>query len=298
MIIAIGLDVDPTFPTFVAAALARGVPLQVLNLRAAIEGEWRIPLPPGEPAQFWFAGQTVELGPKDGYFCRIIDMSSQQKDIARTRRWIALTRALGKWLDQVPGRVANRSLVGSHNSSKPLHEAILLEMGFRVPPSISSCDLDQLLEFVEQGPTISKALSGVRADTVMATRDLLAGFDIAGGPVHLQRRVPGADARIHVVGDRLVAQRVPASDGIDYRREGRLDELEEFDPPAALREALVQGSAALGLPFTGWDFRIDPDDQYWCLEVNPMPGYGPYDAHCGGAISGLLVDYLAEGASS
>jgi hypothetical protein len=294
MIVAIGLDVDPTFPTFVAAALSRGVAVGVLNLRAAIEGEWRIPLPPGEPAQFWYAGYTVELGPKDGYFCRIIDMSSQQRDVAGTRRWIALTRALGKWLDQVPGRVANRSRVGSHNSSKPLHEAILSGMGFRVPPSISSCDLDQLIDFIDQGPTISKALSGVRADTVIATRDLLAAFDPAGGPVHLQRRVHGADARIHVVGDKLVAQRVPPSEGIDYRREGRLDELEQFDPPADLRDALVSGSAELGLPFAGWDFRIDPEGQYWCLEVNPMPGYGPYDAQCQGAISALLVEYLAE----
>ena len=112
MIVAIGLDVDPTFPTFVAAALSRDVPVGVLNLRAAIEGEWRIPLPPGEPAQFWYSGHTLELGPKDGYFCRIIDMSSQQRDVAGTRRWIALTRALGKWLDQVPGRVANRSRAG------------------------------------------------------------------------------------------------------------------------------------------------------------------------------------------
>jgi hypothetical protein len=46
MIAAIGLDVDPTFAVFVAAARKRGVPLIALNLRAAVEGEWQIPLPP------------------------------------------------------------------------------------------------------------------------------------------------------------------------------------------------------------------------------------------------------------
>ena len=292
MIVAIGLDVDPTFPTFVAAALSRDVPVGVLNLRAAIEGEWRIPLPPGEPAQFWYSGHTLELGPKDGYFCRIIDMSSQQRDVAGTRRWIALTRALGKWLDQVPGRVANRSRAGSHNSSKPLHEAILSGMGFRVPPSISSCDLDQLLDFIDQA-AISKALSGVRADTVIATRDLLAAFDPAGGPVHLQRRVLGADARIHVVGDKLVAQRVPPSEGTDYRREGRLDELGGSTSCGPSRRFGPQlGRARVAVRWLGLQDRsrravLVPGSE-------PHARVGPYDAQCGGAISALLVEYLAE----
>lgn len=293
MIVAIGLDVDGTFPAFVSAALNLGVPVETLNLRAAVTGEWRIPLPPDEPAEFSYGGHTTTLRPGDAYFCRIIDMSSQQPDVADTRRWIALTRALITWLDQVPGRVANRSSVGAHNSAKPLHEAILSRHGFRVPDSITSCDPGELRAFAEEGPAVSKTISGVRADTAVATADVLDDIDPAGGPIHLQRRVEGDDARIHVVGDQLVAQRVPASGGVDYRRDGRFDELRVFDPPGAVREALIRASAELGLPFAGWDFRIGPDGEYWCLEVNPMPGYSPYDARCEGAISRLLLGYLA-----
>lgn len=293
MIVAIGLDVDRTFPAFVAAALHLGVPVETLNLRAAVTGEWRIPLPPDEPAEFCYAGRTTKLKPSDAYFCRIIDMSSQQPDLAGSRRWLALTRALAIWLDQIPGRVANRSRAGAHNSAKPLHEAILSRHGFRVPDSITSCDLDSLRAFVEQGPAISKAISGVRADTAIATPDLLDLADPAGGPIHLQRRVEGDDARIHVVGDQLVAQRVPSSNGVDYRRDGLFDELKVFDPPSQVRADLIRASAALGLPFAGWDFRIGPDGEYWCLEVNPMPGYSPYDARCEGAISRMLLGYLA-----
>lgn len=296
MIVAVGLDVDGTFPAFVATALKLEARVEALNLRAAVDGEWRVPFPPAEPARFWYGGQTLTLHAEDSYYCRIIDLSSEQPDVARARRWAALTRSLRTWLDQIPGTVANRSRSGGHNAAKPLHEALLGRLGFNVPESLTSCDIEELTEFASQGPTVSKAISGVRADTEVATADVLASFDPAGGPVHLQRRVPGADARIHVAGHRLVAQRVPSSDGVDYRREGRFGELAVFEPPTAVSEAVIAGSKELGLDFAGWDFRIAPDGTYWCLEVNPMPGYSAYDAHCDGAITRILLHHLKKDA--
>jgi hypothetical protein len=294
MIVAIGIDVDPTFPEFVAAALDRDVPMEALNLRAAVEGEWRVVLPPGEPACFSFGGRSVELDPKDAYFCRIIDLSSTQADLAVAHRWVALVRAVTGWLEQVPGRVVNRPRVGWHNGAKPLHESILAELGFDVPDSFSSSDRDELLRFVRAGPTISKALSGVRADTEVATEALLSDFELTSGPVHLQRRIEGDDARIHVVGHELLAQRVRGADVVDYRRDADFDDLEVFEPPLEVRDAVVRATAQLGLAFAGWDFRVDAEGRYWCLEVNSMPGYAPYDSRCDGQISQLLLDYLSE----
>jgi D-alanine-D-alanine ligase-like ATP-grasp enzyme len=56
----------------------------------------------------------------------------------------------------------------------------------------------------------------------------------------------------------------------------------------------VRASNAMGMAFTGWDFKIDAAGQYWCLEVNPMPGYGCYDRRCDGAISTELLRYLSD----
>lgn len=294
MIVAIGLDVDPTFAVFVAAAREWDAPLIALNLRAAVEGEWRIPMPPCEPAQFWYANQNVELHPEYGYFCRIVDLSSEQRDPVRRCRWLALISALDAWLEQLSGRVANRPLACSHNGSKPFHEVVLAGLGFRVPPSITSCDLAALRDFVREGPTVSKSISGVRADSAVTTENILETFDPAGGPIHLQRRITGDDVRIHVIGNDLVAQRVPGGGGVDYRRERRFGELDVFDPPGPLRAAVVRASADLTLPLAGWDFKVDAEGEYWCLEVNPMPGYSAYDAHCGGTISRALLSYLGE----
>lgn len=292
MIVAIGLDVDGTFPTFVATAIKLGVKVEALNLRAAVEGDWRIPVPGAEPAQFWYGSRTLTLHPEDSYYCRVIDLSSQQAEPGLARRWMALTGALHTWLDTAPGKVANRTRAGAHNSAKPLHEAILTGMGFSVPESLTSCDIGELTEFVAHGPAVSKALCGARAHTEAATRASLAGFDPGGGPVHLQRRVDGDDCRIHVAGDEVVAQRAPASGGVDYRQDGGFAGLEVFEPPADICEAVIAGSKELGLDFAGWDFRISPDGRYWCLEVNPMPGYGAYDVRCDGAITRILLCHL------
>lgn len=297
MIVAIGVDVDGTFAEFVAAALRSGVPVEPLNMRAAVTGEWRVPLPPGEPAEFRYAGHIATLHPDDAYFCRIIDLSAEQADPVVSRRWLALSSALSLWLDQVPGLVANRSSAGVHNSAKPLHEVILAQHGFRIADTITSSDPAELRDFVMQGPAVSKTICGTRADTAPATAELFDGYDPAAGPVHLQRRIAGDDARIHVAGDQLIAQRVPGGAEVDYRRDGRFGDLAVFDPPPGICRSLIRATAELGLEFAGWDFLIGPDDEYWCLEVNPMPGYSPYDARCDGAISRMLLHHLAAEAT-
>jgi len=293
MIAAIGVDVDETFAKFVQRAMEAGVPLRVVNLRAAVEGTWRFDVPAESAATLDYSDEPIELRPEDSFYCRLIDLSSQVPDINLTLRWHALIGGLRTWLDSVPGLVVNRGLGGGSNSSKPLHEAVLRELGFQVPESVTSSDVDVLKQFVRESPAISKAVCGVRADTMEVSEDDFADFDPEGGPVHLQRLVTGDDARIHVVGDSLVAQRVAAST-VDYRRSGGLKEMEVFTPSDEMQNLLFQGTRKLGLAFAGWDFKIDSDERYWCLEANPMPGYSPYDSRCDGAITRQLIAHLGR----
>jgi len=292
MIAAIGLDVDPTFAAFIDRSLDADLPIQVVNLRAAVDGEWKFDLSPGGIARFDYADTSIALEPECAFYCRIIDMSSRSTDPALTTRWLALANGLQTWLEFAPGRVVNRWRAGVHNGSKPLHEAVLSELGFRVPESVTTSDPGELSAFLRPGPAISKPVCGVRADSCVVTGDDFRDFEPASGPVHLQRLIPGGDARIHVIGDRIVAQRVAAG-AADYRRAGAIDEMELFEPERPLRDLLVDGTKAIGLEFAGWDFKIDQDGQFWCLEANPMPGYSPYDDRCGGAISGELIQHLS-----
>ena len=294
MIVAIGVDVDDTFATFVRAALDAGTTFRCVNLRVAVAGAWRFELPVAAPARIEYAGETVTLAPDDSYYCRLIDLSGAETDPAAARRWHGLMGAMRFWLDAVPGRVANRPSRGVHNGSKPLHESLLRDAGLRVPDSVTSSDPDTLRAFVREGATISKTVCGVRADTVMVTEEDFADFEPGSGPVHLQRRIVGADARIHVAGEHVVAQMAPAG-AIDYRRAGAIAEMEEISLPPPIRDLLIAATPHIGVAFAGWDFKVDADGTYWCLEANPMPGYGPYDARCDGAISRAVRLYLDSG---
>jgi hypothetical protein len=276
-------------------SLSHAVPVLSLNLRAAVLGEWYIPLPATEAAEFAFGGHEVSLPPDATFFCRLINLATHEMPSIESQLWFSLIQDLSAWLDQIPGKVANRSLAGSHNSTKPLHESILADLGFSVPDSLTSADPEALQSFIAGGLTVSKAISGVRADAALVTSDLLeTEFDASAGPIHLQRFVEGDDARIHVVEDKVVAQRVGGRAGVDYRRDGRFGELEVYQPPVEVQQAVIEATRSLGLAFAGWDFRIEPSGAYWCLEVNPMPGFAGYDRLCGGKISRLLLDFLSD----
>jgi hypothetical protein len=291
MIYALGLMSDGTFARFTEQAAARGVELVVVDLRDIVAGEWVFPVGPTDVAQLDLPGRRLYLQPDGGFFCRIINLASTESDQQRARRWQALLAGLFAWIDDIPGLVINRRDAGDHNASKPLHEALLLQHGFSVPESITTSDSAEIRAFLSQGRTVSKTVCGVRADTAEVTSADFAGFEPAAGPVHLQRLVQGTDARIHVVGDEVIAQRVDSSD-IDYRVAHVLDGLTTFDPDPAITDRIVQVSKAMGLVLSGWDFKIDAAGRYWCLEVNPMPSYGVYDRRCGGAISAALLTNL------
>ncbi len=291
MIYALGLMSDGTFARFTEQAAARGIDVVVVDLRDALDGEWVFPVGCGGAAQLHLPERSLDLQPDGGFFCRIINLASTESDPQRARRWQALLAGLFAWINDIPGRVINRREAGDHNASKPLHEALLLQHGFSVPESVTTCDLTEITAFLREGRTVSKTVCGVRADTMEVTDADFAGFEPAAGPVHLQRLIEGTDARIHVIDNEVIAQRVAASD-IDYRAVEAYDGLTTFDPDPAIADRTVCTSKAMGLVFAGWDFKIDAAGRYWCLEVNPMPGYGVYDRRCGGAISAALLRTL------
>jgi ribosomal protein S6-L-glutamate ligase RimK-like protein len=292
MIYALGLMSDGTFARFNAQAIARGIDILAVDLRDAVDGEWVFPVGSGTAAELHLQDRSVELEPQGGFFCRIINLASIESDPQRARRWQALLTGLFAWIDDVPGPVVNRRHAGDHNGSKPLHEALLVRHGFSVPESLTTCDQAVIRAFLKKGRTISKTVCGVRARTTEVTGADFTDFEPAAGPVHLQRLIQGTDARIHVVGDDVIAQRVNASN-IDYRVGNDFDGLDTFEPDPVIAEQIASATKAMGLVLAGWDFKIDAAGRYWCLEVNPMPGYGGYDRRCGSAISAALLRYLA-----
>ena len=188
------------------------------------------------------------------------------------------------------GNRINRNRAGAHNGSKPLHETILIDLGFCVPESITSSDVDELRKFTRECPTISKTVCGVRADAAIVSEADFFEFEPKSGPVHLQRLITGADARLHVVGTEIIAQRLSANT-IDYRREGNFDSLEMFSPPAPVCDLIREGTQRW-TGIRGWDLRSIPTGNIGVWKLTLCPGYAPYDAQCQGAISQALLRRL------
>ena len=289
MLTAIGIDSDPTLVHFAKAATGIGAELRLLNLRAAVEGSWRLPLGLPEPALFEFGGERIALAPDDAIYCRLIDLSPVVEEREVRRRWRSLVGGLAAWLEQSEGVVINRPGHAADNGSKPLHEAWLRRQGFAVPASLTSSSAERLSAFAAAGPTIAKSVQGIRADTRAVAPEDFVGFVTGRGPVHLQRRIVGRDLRIHVVGDALHGEMIE-SDAVDYRTD--VARFRGFPVPTDLADQLVRATRAAGLIFAGWDFKLDEQGRFWCLEANPMPGYDGYDTRANGAISHSLVERL------
>src|SRR5262249_43321374 len=154
-----------------------------------------------------------------------------------------------------------------------------------VPASLTSSDGARLAAFARAGPTILKSVAAARVTSRLVSAAEFDHFSPAQGPVHLQRYVAGADVRAHVVGGRVHADlATPLADTGRFSAATPV-RTARHELPAPLAARVVQATAAFGLTFAGWDFRLAPDGTYWCLEANSMPGYDGQDYRLGGAIT-------------
>ncbi len=292
MLYALGVDTDSTFIHFLSEATRRGVRVQSINLRAVVAaGTWRLSIPDDGDSYVEIRGERITLSADGSYYCRIIDLSSVQDGIPRASLWRNIVLGLNAWLESIPGRVINRPGAHAHNFAKPLHEAYLSQCGFRVPRSLTSSDAGKLLAFAEEGATVVKPVCGMRANTRLVRRQDLETFTPAQGPIHLQRYISGPDVRAHVVAGAVHAERIEG-DGVDYRASKGELRFAAHQLPAYLAQLIIDTTAAMGLVMAGWDFKIDEEGNYWCLEANPMPGYDGYDRRLGGVITDALLAVL------
>jgi glutathione synthase/RimK-type ligase-like ATP-grasp enzyme len=84
-----------------------------------------------------------------------------------------------------------------------------------------------------------------------------------------------------------------SADTPDYRASRSL-EFAVHRLPVDLEQQLITATTKMGLSFAGWDFKLDKDGSYWCLEANPMPGYDGYDRRLNGRITESLLEVFAS----
>ena len=125
--------------------------------------------------------------------------------------------------------------------------------------------------------------------------DLSARLSAGTTPTVLQEFVPGRDIRVHTVGDRAFATEMVGA-GVDYRFESAT----EYRPATiddSLARLCCETAGGEGLLLAGFDFRVTPAGRWYCLEMNPVPSFLPYEMCGGQPIGEAILDLFTFGAT-
>lgn len=247
--------------------------------------------------------QIYDLDDFTGVYTRLMDdtilpeikaLSAKSPLRARARR---LHDALFQWIEIAPARVVNRAAAMSSNGSKPFQAQLITQQGFSVPNTLITNDPEAAGEFYSQHKqVIYKSISSVRSIVQMlGEEDLRRLEQIRWCPTQFQEFVQGTNVRVHVVGERVFATAIE-TEATDYRyayRQGGDALLSAVKLEDDLAENCVRLTAALGLAFAGIDLKITPNEEIFCFEINPSPGFSYFENNTGQPIAKAVAKYLA-----
>ncbi len=180
-----------------------------------------------------------------------------------------------------PGVVINRPSRLPLNYSKPLQMSAINSSKspvIKAIPTFLTNLRDEITKFpVEE--TIVKSISGMRSKVVDLTDQRLQHKkDFFDCPVQLQPKLQGINIRAHVCSEAVYAVRIH-TDSVDYRYGEELS-MNLVELPQPIVSWCVQSAKREGLEFAGIDLLYqEKNDNYWCFEINPMPGYSYFEQY-------------------
>jgi glutathione synthase/RimK-type ligase-like ATP-grasp enzyme len=151
------------------------------------------------------------------------------------------------------------------------------------------------MEFWKQhGCVIYKSVSGIRSIVSQLTAEHLARLqDITSCPTQFQEYVPGIEYRAHVIGDKVFPCQI-LSEANDYRYSADPVNMLPCDLPDGVAAQCRRLAVSMNLPVAGIDLRCTPSGDWYCLEVNPAPGFTYFQDVTGQPIAEAIAHLLVE----
>jgi len=189
---------------------------------------------------------------------------------------LALNKAMSKRVFQHAGVSTPPWLLVE--AEGPLATALLAG---EIPAEVMALGLPLVVKPNEEGSTVGLTIVKEWAATPAAFREAARH----GHEILLEAYIEGRELTVAVIGDRPlpIVEIRPRSGFYDYESKYTAGRSEYFCP-AELPRALADRVQALGVVasraldcrgVTRVDFRLDPNDVPWCLEVNTIPGMTP-----------------------
>jgi glutathione synthase/RimK-type ligase-like ATP-grasp enzyme len=211
----------------------------------------------------------------------------------------AVHEALLEWMDTTERLVVNKPSAMHSNTSKPFQAQAIASAGFVIPATLITSEPQAVRDFwSDHGELVFKSTSGIRSIVQRLDHTNAERLnELRNLPVQFQEHIDGTDVRVHVIGERIFSAEIQSA-AVDYRyaqRDGIETNLTRIELPDDVAGRCIKLAAQLELPFAGIDLRRQPDGDYVCFEVNPMPGYSYFERETGDPISRALVTLLAGG---
>jgi glutathione synthase/RimK-type ligase-like ATP-grasp enzyme len=313
MILVAGIPDEGPTARVVEALEAIGANYRVFDQRRAADADIQIEIADAEGGgaiggMFRIGLETIRLEEVRAIYLRLMDdsllpdVASLPLDAPERRHCRRLHELLVRFADIAPGRVLNRPSDMSSNQSKPFQAHAIRGEGFHIPETVITNDPAVARDFIESawaagGSVIYKSASGIRSIVQMVTKHDLTRLDhIRWCPTQFQRRVPGTDIRVHVVGATVLAAAITSA-ATDYRYAvrdtGIAPMIAGTELNAETRSRCIRLSQRLRLPLAGIDLRRKPDGRHVCFEVNPSPAFSFYEARADLPIAAAIARYLA-----
>lgn len=291
MILLWGSEADPPLRALADELETRGLPYALLDTDdegTALARPWS----PEREAVVTTPELTVSLDAVSAAYLRPHPAAAHVADGKRD-----LVATLLAWADTTAATVVNRPAAMTANTSKPLQTTMIARHGFLVPRTLVTTDPALAAAFrAEVGEVVYKSASATRSIVRRLGADRAGDLaDVANCPTQFQEYVPGVDVRLHVLGTRTTALRIE-SDADDYRYagwEGRGVHAAYYEPPAGIVELTAEMVGRMGLLFAGVDLRLTDRGEWYCLEVNPSPGFTYFERLGGSALAPELASLLA-----
>jgi hypothetical protein len=300
MIFCIGLAADDTFCHTLNAIKRTGYAFDAIDFaQLALAGEFSAPLDEPEATVISVRGKRFELGSYDSVYLRLVNIAEAAPSADLRRRAEGLYQGLIRLFSHCEGiPVLNPPRGECSNFSKFYHAVALAQpRNWTIPRTCLTNQPSEARSFIDScdQKVIFKGASSMKTWAVSWNpaehQARLAMLNVS--PVLFQERIDGPDVRIHVVGQKIFAERIESCE-LDYRTT-RGNRYGAITPPDSILAGCIGLARECKTPFLGVDFKIEKETGVWYfLEANTMPCYEGYDRRAGGRISGALVDWLVR----